>query len=284
MRPTRRLTERRDLAGATGERWRPPLHVAPVTRAARLTATLRRGFDLQAASIWRDLATELPNARGVVLDVGSGAQPYRPLLSPGAHYIGIDTVLARSDFGYEVPDTVYFEGETWPIESGSVDLVLCTETLEHVLDPSRLLDEAHRCLRRGGRLLLTVPFAARWHFIPHDYWRFTPSGLKYLLELAGFAEIRVYARGNELTVACYKVMALMLPLVLPQSSRPAAQVLRLLALPLLPLILAAAAVGRLSLLGTGGDDCLGYTVIASRPELAEAGEQSRPAEQPQEHA
>jgi SAM-dependent methyltransferase len=269
MRPRRGLAERRDLAQATGERWRPPLHVAPVTPLARLVAKLRRGVDLQAASVWRDLASELPKARGVVLDVGSGAQPYRPLLSPNAHYVGIDTAHARSDFGYEVPDTTYFEGETWPVESASVDLVLCTETLEHVLDPARLLDEAHRCLREGGGLLLTVPFAARWHFIPHDYWRFTPSGLKYLLERAGFTSVRVYARGNALTVACYKLMALGLPLLFPQSSRPVAQAFRLLAALLLPLILLTAIVGRLSLLGSGGDDCLGYTVIALRPHARE---------------
>jgi SAM-dependent methyltransferase len=261
----RGLTGRRNLAEVTQERWRPPVHVPPVTRLARLIAMIRRGFDLQTASIWRDLASQLPTARGVVLDIGCGAQPFRPLLSPNAHYIGIDNARAKSDFGYDVPDTIYFEGETWPIESGSVDLALCTETLEHVLDPSRLLDEAHRCLRPGGRLLLTVPFAARWHFIPHDYWRFTPSGLKYILERAGFSEIGVYARGNELTVGCYKLMALVLPLLLPQSSRPSAQALRLIALPLVPLVLAAAAVGRVSLLGAGGDDCLGYTVIASRP-------------------
>jgi SAM-dependent methyltransferase len=227
-------------------------------------AALRRVFDLQAASIWRDLASELPAIRGVVLDVGSGAQPYRPLLSPEASYIAIDVADAGSNFGYEVADTIYFEGETWPVDSNSVDVILSTETLEHVRDPSTFLNEAQRCLRPGGRLLLTVPFAARWHFIPHDYWRFTPSALKYLLERASFTDVRVYARGNAVTVSCYKLMAWMLPLLLPQSSRPTAQAGRLLGVLLVPLVLAAAAVGRLSLLGVGGEDCLGYTVLASK--------------------
>jgi SAM-dependent methyltransferase len=261
----RQLTERRNLAEVTSERWRPPLFAAPVTRMARLKAYVRRGFDLQAASIWRDFASELPTIRGVVPDVGSGAQPYRPLLSPEVSYVAIDVAHARDEFGYQIPDTIYFEGETWPVDSDSVDAVLCTETLEHVLDPSQFLDEAQRCLRAGGRLVLTVPFAARWHFIPHDYWRFTPSGLKYLLAHAHFTDVRVYARGNALTVSCYKLMAWVLPLLLPQSSRPAAQIGRLLGLVLMPLVLVAAAVGRLSLLGVGGDDCLGYTVLASKP-------------------
>jgi SAM-dependent methyltransferase len=225
---------------------------------------VRRGLDLQAASIWRDLAGELRAVEGTVLDVGCGAQPYRPLIPHSARYVGIDTERAEEDFGYKIPDTVYFEGSEWPVDSGSIDAVLCTETLEHVLEPLRFLAEAHRCLRPGGRLLMTVPFAARWHFIPYDYWRFTPAGLEYLLERSGFSGIAVYARGNAATVAAYKVMALFLPLLLPQSHGPARQLIRVLALASIPVVALTALIGRLTLLGRGGDDCLGYTVVANR--------------------
>jgi len=110
-----------------------------------------------------------------------------------------------------------------------------------------------------------VPFAARWHFIPCDYWRFTPSGLEYLLEQSGFTEIAVYARGNATTVAAYKVMTPFLSLLLPQSHGLARQLGRMPALASIPVVLLAALVGRLTLLGRGGDDCLGYTVVADRP-------------------
>jgi hypothetical protein len=144
--------------------------------------------------------------------------------------------------------------------------VLCTETLEHVANPEIPLGEAFRCLAAGGTLLLTVPFAARWHFIPYDYWRFTPSGLDRLLGQAGFVDRRVYARGNAVTVACYKVMALILRLALPQNpSWPARALLRILSLPFLPVLLGLAAVANISLAGEGGDDCLGYTVLSKRP-------------------
>jgi len=149
------------------------------------------------------------------------------------------------------------------------DVVLCTEVLEHVLDPRAMLAEAHGALRPGGRLLLTVPFAARWHFVPHDYWRFTPSSLKHLLEGAGFRDVVVWARGNALTVACYKAMALLLPLLMPQNVSAGKSVaLRLLGLPTVPPFVALAVVANLSLRARGGDDCLGYTVTATRPEAA----------------
>ena len=230
----------------------------------RWLAALRRLIDLQAGSIWRDLAGELAAIDGLVIDVGCGAQPYRPLLGPSARYMGIDTTDAKSDFGYELSDTVYFEGDSWPIGSESVNVVLCTETLEHVLEPSKLLAEAHRTLLRGGRILLTVPFAARWHFVPNDYWRFTPSSLRYLLETAGFADVAVYARGNAFTVACYKMIALVLPYLFPQHRGGRARAAQLLAVLAVPFVVGLALAARVSLLGKGGEDCLGYTVTAIR--------------------
>jgi SAM-dependent methyltransferase len=207
----------------------------------------------------------LPTLHGAVLDVGCGAQPFRSLVSPQATYFGIDTDAAKAHFGYEMPNTTYFSGDVWPVATASVNVILCTETLEHVLETRRFLTEAARCLAPGGTLLLTVPFAARWHFIPYDYWRFTPSSLNHLLTENGFHRVRVYARGNAYTVACYKLMALLMPLLMPQTASRASRVLlRLPGLLFLPLFVLLAASANLSLRGGGGDDCLGYTVVALR--------------------
>lgn len=251
-----------------GETWRPRLFAPPGGRAASLAAAFRRFLDLQAGSIWRDLNRILPHVEGTIVDVGCGAQPYRSLIPREAHYIGIDTADAKAHFGYEVPDTRYFEGDCWPIEDASANVVLCTETLEHVPEPERFLSEAFRCLVPGGMLVLTVPFAARWHFIPHDYWRFTPSGLLRVLRGSGFANVRVYARGNAFTVACYKTMALILRLALPDTGGALTRLLlQLLSIPFLPLMILLAALANFSLKGAGGDDCLGYTALANREPL-----------------
>lgn len=268
------LLQRKNLAHSATERWRPPVFRPPITSWQRLGNGIRRFFDLQAGSIWNDLAVELPTLRGKVLDVGCGAQPFRGLLSSQATYFGIDTVDAMAHFGYEMPDTLYYAGNTWPVTNESCDVVVCTEALEHVVDPSAFVGEMHRCLRPGGRLLLTVPFAARWHFIPYDYWRFTPSGLSVLLGRNGFTKLEVYARGNAVTVACYKVMALMLPFLLPQGRRPIwSWSARVLGVAALPVFIGVALIGNASLRFSGGDDCLGYTVLAERAD-GQAGEES----------
>jgi SAM-dependent methyltransferase len=256
---------RTNQVGRQSESWRPPPFKPLNTPLARLEAVARRFLDLQAGSMWKDLVVLLPQSRGVVLDVGSGAQPYRHLLPPEATYKAIDYVGAERNFGYSMPDTTYYEGDRWPIPDESVDVILCTETMEHVPEPSVFLKEAFRCLKHEGRLLLTVPFSVRWHYVPHDYWRFTPSALERLLSTAGFDHIAVYARGNSLTIACYKVMALMLPLLLPQRQGLVKRVaLRACGVLTLPLLVVLAGIGTLSLKGNGGDDCLGYTVVADK--------------------
>lgn len=232
---------------------------------------VRRFFDIQEASIWRDLARLLPTASGTVVDVGCGAQPFRRLLPQGTSYCGIDRADAKAHFGYAVSGVVYYEGDRWPLEDSVADVVLCTEVLEHVFDSAAFLDEARRCLRSDGALLLTVPFAARWHYTPHDYWRFTPSSLTLLLCRAGFDDVRVYQRGNPLTVAAYKAMALLLPIVMPQTSHTALRV----ALPLpgvlaMPVLAGLAVLAQLSLSFDYGDDCLGYTVLATNGRRGES--------------
>jgi len=260
------LPHRDNMIECQSEAWKPPNFRPDGGAVASIMAVLRRFLDLQAASIWGDLKSILPHCQGTVLDVGCGAQPYRSLLLPAVRYIGIDRSTAAEEFGYRVPDTRHYEGTVWPIDDASIDTVMATETLEHVVRPEVFLAEAGRVLKPGGWLLLTVPFSARWHYIPYDYWRFTPSGLASLLGDAGFSRPTVYARGNEVTVACYKVMALILVLLMGDL-RPARMrwLARVCGVVLSPLLVGGAIIRGWSLRSRGGSDCLGYTLITSYP-------------------
>ena len=257
--------QRRNLVETAEEAFRPPVFHPNTSAWREFLAALRRFLDLQAGSAWQDLKTELAAVSGRLLDVGCGAQVFRPLVPPSVIYRGIDTNDAKEKFGYEVPDTYYFEGNDWRVEPGSMDVVLCTEVLEHIEAPLPFLRQIAACLRPGGRLLLTVPFAARWHFIPYDYWRYTPSTLLTLLTEAGFQDVRVTARGNPLTVACYKAMALILILLFGAGDtsfgRLTKRVAGVICLPFLGMF---GLIGTLSMKSDWGDDCLGYTVSARR--------------------
>ena len=106
---------RRNMVEATSESWRPQLFRETTTGLSRLLAAVRRFFDIQAGSAWRDLRAVLPSLQGTVLDVGCGAQPFRSLVNPHATYQGIDTDEAKAHFGYEMPNTTYFSGDVWPV-------------------------------------------------------------------------------------------------------------------------------------------------------------------------
>ena len=79
------------------------------------------------------------------------------------------------------------------IESSTYDCVFCSGVLEHIDDFQAALAEITRVLRPGGVLLLGLPFRQPVHQSPHDYWRFTEFGIRYLLrdsyEIADIAAI-----------------------------------------------------------------------------------------------
>ena len=204
-----------------------------------------------------------PESRGFILDVGCGAQPYRTLVNPGSDLSSHRLRRAPRAFRLSVPDTTYYQGDRWPVSDAAVDMVLCTETLEHVPDPPIYLAEAFRCLKPGGRILIS-PFRSRLAGTSF----LTTTG-DSLLRAEGCSRPPdsghpVFARGNAMTVACYKVMALFLRLVMPQTQTVwKSIVLRVSGIFVLPFLILLAVVANLSLAFDGGDDCLGYTVIAS---------------------
>jgi len=150
-----------------------------------------------------------------VLDLGCGAGRFvAALAAAGADPVGVEVAeaaLARArrnapgaDLRLVAPDG------SLPLEHGSVDLVWCSEVLEHVADGAQLLLEARRVLRPGGRLLVTVPFHGRAkaaaiafvrfdaHFDPQgQHLRyFTRRSLERTLTDAGFAELQIEATGG----------------------------------------------------------------------------------------
>ena len=94
-----------------------------------------------------------------------------------------------------IPDASCF-AEGLPFRSGSFDVVLATEVLEHVTDAEAAAEEIRRVLRPGGSLLATVPFIYPVHEAPYDFRRFTHHGLRSLVERHGFVDATVSPKGG----------------------------------------------------------------------------------------
>lgn len=56
-----------------------------------------------------------------------------------------------------------------PVDSGSFDVVLCSEVFEHLPDPVSALKELVRVTKPGGKLIFTAPFCSLTHFAPYHF-------------------------------------------------------------------------------------------------------------------
>ncbi|MCW8381928.1 class I SAM-dependent methyltransferase [Streptomyces justiciae] len=118
----------------------------------------------------RMLATALQTRPAqTILDIGCGdgtaAATAAPLL-PGHHLVGVDWSQdalrrARTRIPYAVRGEL--TGGGLPFGTGSVDAVLFSEVIEHLVDPDAAMDEIRRVLRPGGHLMLSTPNLAAWY-------------------------------------------------------------------------------------------------------------------------
>ena len=114
---------------------------------------------------WHRYHFALPLAAGRrVLDIACGEGYGSSLLATrAASVLGVDVsadtlAQARRRYG-ETANLEYREGrcEAIPCDDASVDLLVSFETLEHIAEPERLLDEARRVLAPGGLALISTP-------------------------------------------------------------------------------------------------------------------------------
>lgn len=131
------------------------------------------------------LAPALQVAAGArVLDYGCAEKPYRHLFGADVEFLGADLP------GNPHADIEIAPDGTLPLDDDSVDAILSTQVLEHVLDPHAYLAEAYRVLRPGGRLLLSTHGIMVFHPDPVDLWRWTCQGLRRVVTEPGFEVVR----------------------------------------------------------------------------------------------
>jgi len=82
------------------------------------------------------------------------------------------------------------------VAPAGADLVICEQVLEHVRDPYLAVRNLVRLVRPQGLVLVSTPFLVRIHAHPEDHWRFTPSGMRLLLEAGGLEVVWVRSWGN----------------------------------------------------------------------------------------
>jgi SAM-dependent methyltransferase len=165
---------------------------------------LSRGTPVDRIYIQQFLERNKADVRGHVLEVannyytkwfGAERAEKSDVLHVEPGYPGV-TIVGNLETGANIP-------------SDTFDCFICTQTLNVIYDFASAMRNAHRCLKAGGVLLLTVEAIGPFFAKPEDtwgyFWRLTSPAIKRLSrEIFGEqAELTVTGYGNLLTAASF---------------------------------------------------------------------------------
>lgn len=126
---------------------------APDTTRLRKEIIRQKPFLRKVYEEWyRGIAAELPAGPGGVLELGTGAGFLKDV---------VPDLITSDVFPVEGVDLVV-DAAALPFEDGALKGIAMSNVFHHIADPRRFLDEATRCVRKGGRVVMLEPWNTPW--------------------------------------------------------------------------------------------------------------------------
>jgi SAM-dependent methyltransferase len=133
--------------------------------------------------------------KGVVLDIGGRDRgKFRSPKDKVDKWVVTDIEKSRN------PDLVLDVCAMKTVRSESVDVINALELFEHVKEPEKGVTECFRVLKKGGAMILSMPFLYPVHADPCDFQRWTDQKLRWELGRAGFSIEKIELMGGFFTV------------------------------------------------------------------------------------
>lgn len=151
-----------------------------------LFVTKKNGTD-SIKDITLDVVTEyikLNNRKIDLLDIGGG-KGWGSILynNPNINYYCLDLKeTKRSD------NINYIKGDITDINlklDKTFDILFSKDTFEHILNPWDTTNNLTKLLKNNGIILFFVPFSWRYHASPYDTYRYSHTGLQFIIERLG---------------------------------------------------------------------------------------------------
>ncbi|MDP6936534.1 MAG: class I SAM-dependent methyltransferase [Candidatus Marinimicrobia bacterium] len=141
-----------------------------------------RLWTLRAKSVIKKILKEkFPDDENMfVVNIGSGVESfYKNIFRP---FQGI----IRMGIPHDGEVNVYADAMSLPLKNESIDLFISSSVIEHLPNPEKAVSELYRSLKIGGLVYAEIPFIGAYHMAPHDYQRYTISGIESLFNRHGF--------------------------------------------------------------------------------------------------
>jgi ubiquinone/menaquinone biosynthesis C-methylase UbiE len=156
--------------------------------------------DLFGSQVDLQLALAMLDPTSTVGDLGCGSGHLAQLLAPHvAHVIAVDAsaemlATARERLAtFPNVEVRMSDLERLPVETASLDIGICSLVLHYIADPSRVLAEAYRAIRPGGRLIVIdmTPHDREdlRHAMGHAWTGFSEQQIRAWLGEVGFSHI-----------------------------------------------------------------------------------------------
>ena len=125
------------------------------------------------------------NKKWKVMEVGIDGDP-----KPGGNYkyFGIGNDYKTLDTLERVHPDIVADICNTKLPKEEWDLIILSQTIEHIFDFRSAIKECYRLIKPGGFLIIDCPFICPYHGTNgyDDYWRISHTALKILLEEVGF--------------------------------------------------------------------------------------------------
>ena len=159
--------------------------------------------------------TQIKNG-SIVLDAGAGSMNYKPFFM---NYIYVATDFCKADKIYQDQNDLDFicDLKKIPDRDNTYDAIINIQVIEHIDEPSKMLNEFYRILKKDGKLFLTAPQGWGLHDEPFHYFNFTRYGLKKLFNDSGFKILFIKERGGYFSYLTLRLQEM--PLLFLKSSK-----------------------------------------------------------------
>jgi SAM-dependent methyltransferase len=135
----------------------------------------------------KDILPLIPRHVGKVLEIGCGTGNTLAYLKANNYCDWIGGVELFPDAATEAAsklDKVYggnIEEMELPIEMGSIDIILCLDVLEHLVNPEAVIQKLHKYLASGGVMVASIPnvrhFSVLFPLLFQNKWEYKDNGI-----------------------------------------------------------------------------------------------------------